>query len=61
MRLRQAVKAPGFDPGREGTLFTLVRIQQPQFRTRQVLQNGKPLVDGYTPTNNLITEKENHQ
>lgn len=23
-------KAPGFDPGREGTLFTLVRIQQPQ-------------------------------
>ena len=29
------------------------------FRTSQVLQNGKPLVDGYTPKNNLITEKEN--
>ena len=27
---RQAVKAPGFDPGREGTLFTLVRIQLAQ-------------------------------
>ena len=57
MRIRQAVKAPGFDPGKEGTLFTLVQIQHPQFWTRQVLQNGKPLVDGYTPTNNLITEK----
>lgn len=40
MRIRQAVKAPGFDPGREGTLFTLVQIQHPQFWTRQVLQNG---------------------
>lgn len=58
MASSQAVKAPGFDPGREGTLFTLVRIQPCQFWTRQVLQNGRPLVDGYTPINNLITEDE---
>lgn len=33
---RQAVKAPGFDPGREGTLFTLVRIQLAQLGCRTV-------------------------
>lgn len=33
-----------------------VRILPLAFWTRQVLQNGRPLVDGYTPINNLITE-----
>ena len=42
------------------TPVSLVQIQYRQLWTGRVLQNGKPLVDGYTPINNLIAEGD-HQ
>ena len=48
-------------PSNKGASVSNGAVAAVRFRTdaldSRILQNGKPLVDGYTPKNNLITEE----